>query len=542
MPQISFLEFDSGSLLNLDLKHYMQELRVLERTGRCENKNHYGSFARRYRAIHDNAILSLASSIDDFTELRVALRPYNADWQNTYILLLKYFMECGYSFRTMQDFTTDLVETPTVFLRFDVHCRDLPGLYGYLDVNKAFGVSSNAYLFWDYSDRERAFSDNFLRFRAFASKANCKIGFHTSAVDSHLIWSQFSGSERQQVLWSRSQEGKDFFEKMMSDDNMLDELICSADEHFDVQVKDFKEHFPDGHGIAAHGGAIGWILRNEYGVQPAQIGVSPERKRQDNVWNKISARGYLTYRGVERSGLGYDSDGLPYTYNYEPISDSVRDVEKFLDMCEHAFQKGRAIELLLHPATFSTSLGHWNLEHALIERMGLHEHAKPYFQKVDPNSNRTHECQSCPIFEDSHIMSSQYLTISRQRSEKFEYGVLEMTLHRNQSGRNEFLRGGEIKYPFKAGRQYRLVLDIRERDASLFFKPWIMLKYGKVAVKGQMVRKPVDDGRHAVLSFVCEQDTSKAEVMLEFGESGKLVLANQITISELDFPYINKTR
>lgn len=538
MSKLSFIDFDNGGLLGLDLDHYLSEVRVLERLGRGQHAKEFGPYTRRYRAIYDQAIMSLAGQITDFTELRVALRPYYSDWQNTYILLLKYLLDSGYSFRPMQSFKEDDIETKTGFLRYDIHCRDLPGLYGYLDVNKAFNLPSNAYIFWEYSAREKEFGQYFEALNHIQKQSNCTLGFHTSAVDSHLIWSKFDGDEREQIQWLKSKDGEVFFDTLLKNDAAKADLVGAADAHFDRQAADFKAHFPEGYGLAAHGGGIGWMLREVYGVAPAQIGVKPENEKIDALWQAISARGYLANGAIERSGLGYDTDAMPYFHKYEPISDSVRNVDLFLDMFDRAIERGKAAEVLLHPATFSSTLGHWDLHDAICRRKGVSPQDKQHFVKVGPvdDDSLTDVKGRVQLFNSDETVIPEKVSFDLKGSGPD--ASLNIKLSRSMSDKNSYIRGLRGEFPFQAGKMYRVKFSVSSHEDSLFLKPWLTLLTGEMKEKGQMIRFPFEALGDYRLTFICAQSVDSFDFMLELGGRGSVSLANRIDITELEFPYI----
>ena len=118
-------------------------------------------------------------------------------------------MSHGYRFKRMDEFRPGLGKKKFAFLRFDVHYRDLPGLYGFIDVNLALGVPANYYIQWDYSEVEFAARDDFLQLLKLEDE-NSRIGLHASPVDSWMIWDRFDGSEKRQNRFLDSAEGDEF--------------------------------------------------------------------------------------------------------------------------------------------------------------------------------------------------------------------------------------------------------------------------------------------------------------------------------------------
>ena len=206
--------YDVESMLQLDFRNFLSEIRDIYQ--RDEPSQLFNNYRNAIIKEHNEAILTLATHESEFESLRLKLRPFFAHWQLDYALILKFLLNAGYRFETMTNWKPEMAQAETVILRYDVHCRDMPGLYGYLDINKIFGLPSDLYIFWDHSQVERNFQKHFSQLAKFEVDAKTHVGFHGSPGDSHLIWSMFNGDETKEIKWVKSPEGKAFVENILN--------------------------------------------------------------------------------------------------------------------------------------------------------------------------------------------------------------------------------------------------------------------------------------------------------------------------------------
>ena len=74
----------------------------------------------------------------------------------------------------------------TVFMRYDIHVRDIAPLYAILDVNRALGIPSVSFLQWDYSEFERGYGRAYVQLKKFEDE-NTRFGLHADPVESVLV-------------------------------------------------------------------------------------------------------------------------------------------------------------------------------------------------------------------------------------------------------------------------------------------------------------------------------------------------------------------
>jgi len=160
---------------------------TLAKTGEADR------FAMQLHASWDHGIKAIARATDDPDDLRFALRPYFTAWMDDYIWLLRHAEKLGFRFASLDDPQALAASRsePLLFLRYDIHVRDIAPFYGILDANRSLDVPSVAYLQWSYSDVEERAADDFLALHKFQSPTT-RFGLHVSPIPT-LLSAQYGG-------------------------------------------------------------------------------------------------------------------------------------------------------------------------------------------------------------------------------------------------------------------------------------------------------------------------------------------------------------
>lgn len=532
---MNLTEFDNQSLLSLDLRNYLSEVRSLKSHSGSVGRNHpLSQFLRNSGGLRDKAILMLADSTSSFYELRQMIRPINSSWQSSYLLLVKYFIDNGYQFKCLEHFAEDDPNQKVVFTRYDVHIRDLPGLYGYLDVNIALGIPSNTYLFWDYSKRERDISQDFENIVKFAGDTKTNVGFHTSPIDSYTIWTYFDGDEKKQVKWLRNGEGKNYLSSLANDQEKFENFISAVEKFFEAQSERFLARFPQSECLAAHGGAIGLTLRTEFDVRPSLIN---PHSNMDRAWNKFSGRNLLAYFLDRTDRWKFESDHMPYKYNYTPISDSVRNVETFLNECRNAIEKQRAVELLLHPATLAGQNGHDKLFDLLCKEYGIAAERTQFSYKSQVVTTHDYDAKS--------LLPNEWCEFSSNKDIDVEFVSSEDTTHKMvallsiEKERFLTIKGPVVEMNLKQGSCYRFQFRHSEITDSAIFKPWIIFCDDHGAKLGEPVRRLFRSGEGSSLDVIPNNNRTQFFILLQIQNIERFEVECDVKVNERIFPFVD---
>ena len=98
----------------------------------------------------------------------------------------------GYQFGSCEEFPLSL-ERRRVYLRYDVHVRDLFGAFALADLHEELQIPGSFQICWDHSRPEAEAADLFLKLRAFDSRY-VEFGLHCSPESRWLIAERFGGS------------------------------------------------------------------------------------------------------------------------------------------------------------------------------------------------------------------------------------------------------------------------------------------------------------------------------------------------------------
>ena len=519
-PNLSFDTFDDAALQNLPYVSFLYDAQTI-----CKKLSGgtgpAGAFMRRYRSVHESAIISLAQGNNNLRDLRLMLRPYFSHWQHAYLKLLEYLKTNEYSFKDVSTYIEGDAKRRLVFLRYDVHIRDFPGLLGFLDINLALSIPANYYIHWNYSTSESDYSEIFELAKKYAGPL-VRFGLHASPVDSWLIWEKFGGNERQQSTWLGSQEGATWLNQLAHDEGKTQEVIEQATEHFIKLAKDFQEHWPNAIGVASHGGALGYQMRRLSNWVDEN---DPFRK----LWYAISARGIMNEAFIENVGMKFETDHMPYTLGYWPVSDSVRDTADYLDQFPPAFTQGCAIELLIHPATLHRGLAHQDLFEKLEERLA---------QSTVPDSlidTRSHQAlnNSVFIFNSGSDERDARLSLNSERT--------EVVLRKSPDALNGrwSYRSALVPQSLESGVMYRLEFKFLQLDDTASVKMWVFLYDINGNKIEQLVRGIFKDKGSGFLDLIPNQPVHNIQFHVDVDGSEQLKMSNLCYFSKLNWPYFS---
>jgi hypothetical protein len=302
------------------------------------------SFNRYFSAVErtmDESVLTLARNFDDRTTLRLAIRPYTSAWIGEYVWLIRHLRKLGYQFDYLDSREALQAggQRKTIFLRYDIHARDLAPLYGIVDANEALKLPAVAFLQWRYSDVERLYDSDFKRLDVFGWSF-LHIGLHTDNVERHFLAQH---SYRSYVRGALNDSVSENPAKTHADDPMQrgwSEHVEQIAQLHQNAWTEFQSHFPNATTIAFHGSPTRRRFIRECADDP----------RFCKAWEELMAK--VTEQCRNRSSDCNIVDFYRYIYPLTYASDTSKE-PALLCALQRASDRGQSVQLLLHPAQFS---------------------------------------------------------------------------------------------------------------------------------------------------------------------------------------------
>jgi len=212
-----------------------------------------------------------------------AIRPDYAYWAECYYALLTCFLTAGYSIKPFCEYDPTQADR-TLFLRHDVHWRDIPGALAMMDMERKLGIRSTYYVMWEYRQWDRNHRDDYLLLKKFGGD-DFEYGLHECALDEYLFRHYLDGGDDPEQTRNAAEkildeadlanaQASDFFE---ADENgvfrlrsvealpgkRLQQWVSGALTILAERIESFQLQFGACNTIHAHGG-YSWSLLRRY--------------------------------------------------------------------------------------------------------------------------------------------------------------------------------------------------------------------------------------------------------------------------------------
>jgi hypothetical protein len=301
-------------------------------------------FDRYFSAVErtmDESVLALARHFDDSSTVRLATRPYTSNWIGEYLWLIRHLRTLGYRFEYLDDRTalTAARDEKTVFLRYDVHIRDLAPLYGILDANETLKLPAVAFIQWQYSDVEKHYDADYKRLAGLDWRY-LHLGFHTDSAEHYFL-----GNRAYRVFLEARLPAE--FEDRITNAASAEEVAQVASfyagriaENHRLDWKAFRSDFPQVATIALHGSPL------RHGLDKR----CASDRRYCGLW--LQLMGEVTQacrRGSEECNI---VDYFRQIYSLRYATDTWP-VKAMLCAIQTHSDQGKSVQMLLHPAQFS---------------------------------------------------------------------------------------------------------------------------------------------------------------------------------------------
>lgn len=282
-------------------------------------------------------ILDTAASQRPLPEIRSALRPFFAHWQDAYLDILQQLRDAGYSLKTVEDWAPGDDTRKTAFLHFDIHLRDLPAAFGVLDANLQRSAPADYCIHWRYGPQEQRREEQFLLLRRFNHETT-RWALHADPLSTFLS-REICPDPAQFKEWIASPGFKVVLGRILASDARYEQLVAELEELLVQLHATFRRQFPEGGMVNAHGSPLNRVLK----TFPAPL--------YSRAMSLHSAE-FLSSARMQRLGLGVSDYGFRKGRNLAYISDSAcmtTDAPVFATRLQAAMDAGESLFILIHP-------------------------------------------------------------------------------------------------------------------------------------------------------------------------------------------------
>ena len=289
----------------------------------------------------DESVLALARHFDDSSTVRLATRPYTSHWIGEYLWLMRHLRKLGYQFEYLDDRTalTAAAGTKTVFLRYDVHVRDLAPLYGILDANETLKLPAVAFLQWQYSDVEKHYDADYKRLTGLDWRY-LHLGLHTDSAEHYFI------GKRAYRVFLEARLPADFEDRITNAgsaqevEQVVGHYAGRIAENHGLDWKAFRSDFPQATTMALHGSPLRRGLEQR----------CTSDRRYCGLWLQLMAEVTKDCRSGSEDCNIVDFFRQIYSLRY---ATDTWPVKSMLCAIQAHSDEGKSVQLLLHAAQFS---------------------------------------------------------------------------------------------------------------------------------------------------------------------------------------------
>jgi hypothetical protein len=261
---------------------------------------------------------------------------------------VEWLVRRGYGFGSCEDLPQDFGES-RVYLRYDVHIRDLFGAFALADLHQRLRIPGSFQLCWEYSRSESEISDLFLKLSEFDNRY-VQFGLHCSPETGWLIADRFGGRTEGLDNFVRTGGGRGLIAEWLAayqedgpEAPALTAARARADAHLNATAASFRRHFGPVATVSGHGTALAALyldaVRNDLRLSPlAPYFHSVEFLDPNRVRRHGFARELTRFEGDDRGG--------PVIMFENPVADMAQRYAERL-------AGGGGFVVLFHPATWT---------------------------------------------------------------------------------------------------------------------------------------------------------------------------------------------
>ncbi len=391
-----------------------------------------------------DAIYRILREETDPDIIAAKIRPLYKRWGMDYELLLRELISKGYRLVPYEDFDPAHIKEKVVYLRHDIHYRDIIGAAGMMDIEHRLGARASYFIQWDYSDYEQARRDDFVLLKKL-SRGEHRFGLHSSFTDEYYNWSvlkdassadkrkfwkefpeseQFKALADASVLVPDSQWGKlDVFpapDKIESKD--LRDLVIWCRERARTQLASMRETFGEITTLASHGGGLGWAARVAYNKDPK------------NDWRHLGpAWRFLDRKFMKELGLKWEPYQITRQFSLYSVTDNSGIWATFRKQVDAALAKGEGMGILIHPAQWERNILQQSASYRKVPSKKTALAEQVLFDEMDFYDHPAHQSRSYPSFSPERVrrINSYYYLRTGQRDQEHpfsgrRYGEIEL--------------------------------------------------------------------------------------------------------------------
>lgn len=293
------------------------------------------------RVVESAIMLAAQSAIARKLPPIATMFPWFSHWAPGYAAFVRSVQARGYTFRRMDTITG---EPPprSVYLRYDIHVRDIPPAFGFAWLNHVLGAESEFHLLWRYSNAYTEVEDELALLAAHLYDEG-RAALHAAPLESHLIRTAFGGDEGAFSRWIRTPEADETVEALASGGRSrfgtLEELTLAAEAELASLAASFRARFPSTAYSSGHGGALN-------GLTVSKSSTSTPHAR---IQSLFGSRSFITRERAELVGLKGESHEMTVRHGMRYLSDTG-DGSPFIPDIRAAIDREESFVLVIHPA------------------------------------------------------------------------------------------------------------------------------------------------------------------------------------------------
>ncbi len=254
----------------------------------------------------------------------------------------------GYVFGSCEDLPLRF-DSPFVYLRYDVHIRDLFGAFVLADLHERLGIPGSFQLCWEHTRSEAEVSEIFLKLQAFDSRF-VQFGLHCSPETSWLIADRFNGRAEGLDAFVSDGGGRGLmaewlaaYEQSGHDAPSLVAARARAEARLAETAASFRRHFGAVATISGHGTPLAADYLEAARAEPRLTALAPY----------LHSVEFLDAACVRRHGFGCELTRFDGNRGPGPIIMFENPVNDMAERYAQRLSRGAGFVALFHPATWA---------------------------------------------------------------------------------------------------------------------------------------------------------------------------------------------
>jgi hypothetical protein len=311
-------------------------------------------------------LLAAVRNSESYEAASKVVRPLCSRWIADYEDVIRKILAAGYSIDKYEHFSATSVDKPILYMRHDIHDRDIFGALCMMLVENDYNISASYYLLWDYDQNEIANRSNYILLKKMDIGRH-EFGLHMSFADEYYYWENCKNNDSRKCLinflkkYAASDEFKALSHKEKLVDGLseksafpaiykiknqtLERILAYSKKRLIEHLDSMKSHFGVVTGLASHSGALGSLTDQIF-----------KSDREIDVRYLASSHNFFSEEMLSQLGVKYETYKLQQDYKILGVSDSGIDIQAFDQRLNAALKTKKNVLMLMHPALWETKL------------------------------------------------------------------------------------------------------------------------------------------------------------------------------------------